>query len=72
MDAEFGRHLITQEVQRLTYVAELGWRIDGERLIGWRRKRRTYEDMIDMAHALTRIIAAFPDDIWQQAETRQP
>lgn len=64
VDAEFGRRLMTEQVKELTFAAEVGWRIEGDRLIGWQRGRRTYEDMIDMTRALIAVVAAFPQDVW--------
>jgi hypothetical protein len=64
-DYEFGEAAVTEEVKRLTAEAELGWRIEGNRLIGWAEGRRTYEEIIVLAERLAAIYAAFPPAVRQ-------
>ncbi|MDH6131684.1 hypothetical protein P3T37_001058 [Kitasatospora sp. MAA4] len=67
-DYEFGEMLITDEIKRLTAAAEIGWRIDRARLIGWTDGRRSYEDLIVLAERLAALVAAFPAATWQWRE----
>ncbi|MEY9944633.1 hypothetical protein [Kitasatospora sp. GAS1066B] len=65
VDAEFGKLLLTEEIERLTVEAGCGWRIDRSRLIGWVRKRRSYEELIGLAETMAAVTAAFPPAVWQ-------
>lgn len=55
----------TPEVERLTREGLIGWRIDGDRIIGWTFGRRTYEEIQSVAERLVAITAAFPEEAWR-------
>lgn len=57
-DLAFGEAVWTDEVKRLTAQAQIGWRVDGDRLLGWLGGRRTYEDLLAAVGTLQGIRAA--------------
>jgi hypothetical protein len=63
-DPDFAALIDTPQLRQLLQSQDLGWRIDGDRIIGWLPGRRTYEEMIAMGETLTGIVADFPADAW--------
>ncbi|PYC68029.1 hypothetical protein C7C46_29685 [Streptomyces tateyamensis] len=64
-DPAFAELLVTEEVKRLTLAADCGWRLEGNRLIGWTDGRRTYEALSALALRLADLVAAFPPAVWE-------
>ncbi|TJZ98831.1 hypothetical protein [Actinacidiphila oryziradicis] len=67
-DPGFAALVDTPETERLTREALIGWRTDGDRIIGWTFGRRTYEEIHSVAETLVAIIAAFPEQAWHWPE----
>jgi hypothetical protein len=55
----------TKPVHRLTRVAGIGRRIDGDRITGWARLRKLFDEIQAIAEALIAIVGAFPERAWQ-------
>jgi hypothetical protein len=65
VDLEFATLIDTPQMRHLIQDRDLGWRIDGNRIIGWLPGRRTYEEMISMAETLAAITSDFPKEAWE-------
>ncbi|KOT52235.1 hypothetical protein ADK43_30505 [Streptomyces rimosus subsp. rimosus] len=63
-DPDFAALISTYAMERLMHSARLGWRIEGNRMIGWTHGRKTYEDLLSLAETLTTIIDSFPEQAW--------
>ncbi|PJN38344.1 hypothetical protein CG747_24075 [Streptomyces sp. CB02959] len=61
---DFAALINTHAMERLMHDARLGWRIEGNRMIGWTSGRKTYEDLLTMVDTLTTIIDGFPEQAW--------
>ncbi|CAM5506178.1 MULTISPECIES: hypothetical protein [Streptomyces] len=63
-DPDFAELISTYAMERLMHSARLGWRIEGNRMIGWTHGRKTYEDLLSLAETLATIIDSFPEQAW--------
>lgn len=63
-DPDFAALLSTYAMERLMHEARLGWRIEGNRMIGWTYGRTTYEALLSLAETLQAIIDDFPAEAW--------
>ncbi|QHC26115.1 hypothetical protein [Streptomyces sp. GS7] len=63
-DPDFAALINSYALERLMHDAKLGWRIEGNRMIGWTSGRKTYEDLLTMTDTLTTIINGFPEQAW--------
>jgi hypothetical protein len=64
-DLAFAGLVLNPTVLQLTAEARMGWRIDGDRLIGWRDGRRPMDELLSLAETLSAVVAAFPARVWQ-------
>ncbi|GGX36637.1 hypothetical protein [Streptomyces noursei] len=69
VDPDFAVLIDTKQVHQLTRRAHLGWRIDGDRIIGWTRGRKPFDEIQGMADTLIAIVGAFPEQAWHWPET---
>ncbi|MGD3106683.1 MULTISPECIES: hypothetical protein [unclassified Streptomyces] len=69
-DPEFAALINSYALEKLMHKAELGWRIEGSRMIGWTSGRKTYEDLLTMVDTLTIIIDDFPEQVWNWPEEK--
>lgn len=69
-DYEFSRLVMTDQVERLTREGQCSWRIEDNRLIGWTRRHRPYEEIIALAERLIVIVTAFPRAAWEWPTVR--
>ncbi|MGW2917229.1 hypothetical protein ACWDBF_05110 [Streptomyces angustmyceticus] len=67
-DPDFAALISTHALERLMHKARLGWRIEGDRMIGWTYGRRTYEELLSLAETVAAIIEGFPEQAWQWPE----
>ncbi|MFI2189900.1 hypothetical protein [Streptomyces sioyaensis] len=67
-DFDFAALINTYALERLMHKAQLGWRIEGNRMIGWTDGRKTYEDLLSMTETLVTIIDDFPEQAWHWPE----
>ncbi|MFJ5952491.1 hypothetical protein [Streptomyces noursei] len=65
---DFAALINTYAMERLMHDARLGWRIEGNRMIGWTYGRKTYEDLLAMVDTLTTIVDGFPEQTWHWPE----
>ncbi|MGV4923716.1 hypothetical protein K2224_01220 [Streptomyces sp. BHT-5-2] len=63
-DVDFAALINTYALERLMHKAQLGWRIEGSRMIGWTDGRKTYEDLLSLAETVASIIDDFPAEAW--------
>ncbi|MGW7577522.1 hypothetical protein [Streptomyces sp. NPDC054765] len=63
-DFDFAALINTDDLERLMHDARLGWRIEGNRMIGWTYGRKTYEDLLSLAETVAAIIDDFPEQAW--------
>ncbi|GGX30687.1 hypothetical protein [Streptomyces noursei] len=61
---DFAALINTYAMERLMHESRLGWRIEGNRMIGWTSGRKTYEDLLAMVDTLTTIVDGFPEQTW--------
>ncbi len=66
VDLDFAALALTDTVKRLTRQAAIGWRIDGDRLLGWLPGRLPYERLIDLTGTLIDLTDAFPGEVWHR------
>lgn len=52
----------------MTADAKMGWRLHGDRMIGWIKERKPYERVIGLAEAMADVMGEFPASVW----TRDP
>ncbi|WP_369359045.1 hypothetical protein [Streptomyces sp. cg2] len=71
-DPDFAALISTYAMERLMHDLRLGWRIEGNRMIGWTSGRKTYEDLLSLAETLATIIDGFPDEAWHWPEQQKP
>jgi hypothetical protein len=65
VDVDFAVLIDTEPVHRLTREAGIGWRIDGDRIIGWGRLHKPFDEIQAIAETLIAIVDAFPERAWQ-------
>ncbi|MFI0155648.1 hypothetical protein [Streptomyces lydicus] len=65
VDVDFAVLLDTKEVHTLTREARIGWRIDGDRIIGWSTGHKPFDEIQGMADTLISIVDVFPARAWQ-------
>ncbi|MFK0293900.1 hypothetical protein ACIQU6_26010 [Streptomyces sp. NPDC090442] len=70
-DPDFAALISTHAMERLMHQAKLGWRIEGNRMIGWTDGRKTYEDLLSLAETLTAIIDGFPERVWHWPQQQE-
>ncbi|WP_328688645.1 hypothetical protein OG879_18285 [Streptomyces caniferus] len=63
-DPGFATLISTYAMERRMHDARLGWRIEGDRMIGWTHGRETYEDLLPLAETLAAIVDDFPERAW--------
>ncbi|WP_411129059.1 hypothetical protein [Streptomyces sp. x-19] len=63
-DPDFAALISTYVMERLMHDARMGWRIEGNRMIGWTSGRKTYEDLLPLAETLVTLIDGFPQQAW--------
>ncbi|QRX91138.1 hypothetical protein [Streptomyces noursei] len=67
-DVDFAALINTYALERLMHKAQLGWRIEGSRMIGWTDGFKTYEDLLSLAETVGSIIDGFPEHAWRWRE----
>ncbi|WP_432003357.1 hypothetical protein [Streptomyces sioyaensis] len=67
-DVDFAALINTYALERLMHDTRLGWRIEGNRMIGWTYGRKTYEDLLSLAETVASIIDDFPVEAWHWTE----
>ncbi|MFJ5673632.1 hypothetical protein [Streptomyces sp. NPDC093097] len=67
-DPDFAALISTYAMERLMHDARMGWRIEGNRMIGWTSGRKTYEDLLSLAETLVALIDGFPEQAWRWPE----
>lgn len=63
-DSDFAALISTYAMERRMHDARLGWRIEGNRMIGWTHGRATYEALLSLAETLAVIVKGFPEEAW--------
>ncbi|MFF4694347.1 hypothetical protein [Streptomyces chattanoogensis] len=71
-DPDFAALISTYAMERLMHKARIGWRIEGNRMIGWTSGRKTYEDLLSLAETLATIIDDFPQEAWSWPQSPEP
>ncbi|MGV4929453.1 hypothetical protein K2224_10725 [Streptomyces sp. BHT-5-2] len=71
-DPDFAALISTYAMERLMHDALLGWRIEGDRIIGWTYGRKTYEDILSLAETLSTIVDDFPEEVWSWPPPLEP
>jgi hypothetical protein len=65
VDTRFAVLVDTPQVHRLTREAGIGWRIDGDRIIGWTRLHKPFDEIEALAGTLIAVTGAFPEEAWR-------
>ncbi|MFI0790216.1 hypothetical protein ACH4Q6_32020 [Streptomyces lydicus] len=63
VDPAFAELIFTERVLRMTADAKMGWRLHGDRMIGWIKERKPYERVIDLAEAMADVVAELPASV---------
>ncbi|WP_274916636.1 hypothetical protein [Streptomyces sp. WZ-12] len=70
-DPDFAVLISNYAMERLMHKARMGWRIEGDRVIGWTSGRKTYEDILSLTETLTTIIEGFPEEAWHWPQQQE-
>ncbi|MFF8312086.1 hypothetical protein [Streptomyces lydicus] len=68
VDPDFAELILTERVVRMTADAKMGWRLHGDRMIGWIKDHKPYQRIIGLAEAMTDVVGESPAAVW----TRDP
>ncbi|MFG2141529.1 hypothetical protein [Streptomyces sp. NPDC048650] len=64
-DPDFAALISTYAMERRMHDTKLGWRIEGDRMIGWTHGRKTYENLLSLNETVAVIIDDFPEQAWR-------
>lgn len=67
-DPDFAALISTYAMERPMHDARLGWRIEGNRMIGWTHGRETYEALLSLTETVAVIVDDFPKQAWHWPE----
>ncbi|MFI1617045.1 hypothetical protein ACH4VT_08670 [Streptomyces lydicus] len=68
VDPDFAELILTERVVRMTADAKMGWRLHGDRIIGWIKDHKPYQRIIGLAEVMADVVGEFPAEVW----TRDP
>ncbi|WP_328686815.1 hypothetical protein OG879_01885 [Streptomyces caniferus] len=71
VDPDFAELILTERVVRMTADAKMGWRLHGDRMIGWIKEHKPYERIIGLAETMAEVLGEFPASVWPQDPSDQ-